>query len=852
MNKAMMKFIKSALAIFAIGGATAYAAPTVSITSPANNAAFVAPASITINANAAASSGTVSKVDFYNGATKIGTDTTSPYSFAWTNVAVGAYTVTAKATDSAGAVTTSAAITVKVNANVAPTVSITAPANNATFVAPAAITINATAADTDGSIARVDFYNGTTLLGTDTTSPYTYSWANVATGTYSITAKATDNLAAVTTSAAISVTVGANQAPTVSISSPAVNASFAAPASIAINANAADADGTISKVEFYNGTTLLGSDTTSPYSYAWSNVAAGTYSITAKATDNKGAVTTSSAVSISVANNQLPVISFDMPADNGPAIYAPADITLGATASDADGTITKVEFFKGTTKLGEATAAPYRFVWAAVAAGTYSLTAKVTDNSGGATTSAVKALTVTANPNPASISFNMQGTTFVDKSVFSIAKTLVPSISFSYPTGGGFAQRAQIYANTTLLCETVNATELASSRLTCSGLTLAAGTYAINAKLTGPNGAITAKTAGTIYVEATLSISAVITKPMQGEKLWSGHLDIEGTLVLPVGATFKLYRNTYSCGQYPQFDLEMPATINGSRFMAVFDWNPAVDYPPSCIKAVAVATDGKNAQDSSNLQYQDATAVITSPKSNLTVYTPTIAVEVLATLPPGGQVAINGVTATLSGTTFKAVVPLMVGTNTINATVSLTGNTLATSPPISVTYVAAIDRTLTVTSPTEGQKIYVNTSDPNSNSGYIVTGSVTGIAATTVIVKDTFGSMHVADLLNGSFSVNIPASQQDNWIEVTAYGPGGATAQQRVHFYITNSTTDAITLTSPTSCSVMPTAPASMTLTALTRSAFPIVRVNYLANGAIVGTSATPPFNVLSSVRGLI
>jgi Bacterial Ig domain len=352
----------------------------VSITAPANNAAFAAPAAITINVNAVDTDGTIAKVDFYNGTTLLGTDTTSPYSFAWTNVAVGTYTITAKATDDKGALTTSAAITVKVNANVAPTVSITAPANNASFTAPAAITINATATDTDGTIAKVDFYNGTTLLGTDTTSPYSYSWANVAAGTYSITAKATDDKGAITTSSAISVTVGANQVPTVSITSPANNASFAAPANITINANAADADGTISKVEFYNGTTLLGTDTTSPYFYAWSNVAAGTYSVTAKATDNKGAVTTSIAVSVSVSNNQLPTITFDEPIDNGPAIYAPADITLGATASDVDGTIAKVEFFKGTTKLGEATAVPYRFVWAAVTAGTYSLTAKATDN----------------------------------------------------------------------------------------------------------------------------------------------------------------------------------------------------------------------------------------------------------------------------------------------------------------------------------------------------------------------------------------------------------------------------------------------------------------------------------------
>jgi hypothetical protein len=86
----------------------------VSITSPANGASFTAPASITINANAS-DNVSVSKVDFYNGSTLLGTDTSSPYSFSWTNVAAGSYTVTAKATDNQGASTTSAAVSLTVN-----------------------------------------------------------------------------------------------------------------------------------------------------------------------------------------------------------------------------------------------------------------------------------------------------------------------------------------------------------------------------------------------------------------------------------------------------------------------------------------------------------------------------------------------------------------------------------------------------------------------------------------------------------------------------------------------------------------------------------------------------------------
>lgn len=93
--------------------------------------------------------------------------------------------------------------------NQVPTVSLTSPANGSSANAPATISLAANAADTDGSIAKVEFFiNGSaTPLATDNTSPYSYTWNNVAAGTYTITAKATDNLGAVTTSAARTITV---------------------------------------------------------------------------------------------------------------------------------------------------------------------------------------------------------------------------------------------------------------------------------------------------------------------------------------------------------------------------------------------------------------------------------------------------------------------------------------------------------------------------------------------------------------------------------------------------------------------------------------------------------------------
>ncbi len=91
-----------------------------------------------------------------------------------------------------------------------------------------------------------------------------------------------------------------NQPPVISLSSPSKSTSFVAPATITIDAIAHDPDGEIIKVEFYHGTTKLAESTDSPWSYTWKDVAAGTYTITAVATDNKNLKSSSEATNVTV------------------------------------------------------------------------------------------------------------------------------------------------------------------------------------------------------------------------------------------------------------------------------------------------------------------------------------------------------------------------------------------------------------------------------------------------------------------------------------------------------------------------------------------------------------------------
>jgi plastocyanin len=96
--------------------------PTVTITSPANNAILFAPASLTLSATASAAGGTVSQVQFFQGSAPLGTLTASPYDVQVTGLGTGAYSFSAVATDSNNGKATNS-VNIKVNAPTPPVVS---------------------------------------------------------------------------------------------------------------------------------------------------------------------------------------------------------------------------------------------------------------------------------------------------------------------------------------------------------------------------------------------------------------------------------------------------------------------------------------------------------------------------------------------------------------------------------------------------------------------------------------------------------------------------------------------------------------------------------------------------------
>ena len=187
---------------------------TVTATSKANPA--VAPATFTLEAVASDGDGRVAKVAFFRNYEKIGEARSAPYRLTVAGVAAGTYRFSAQATDDRGATALATTKVVEVKkgssgggtaTNKPPKVSLTAPSANAFFAASASVAIAAAASDSDGTIAKVEFFANAVKVGENVSSPWTAAWVPAAPGSYSLVATATDDKGGATTSAAVLVTV---------------------------------------------------------------------------------------------------------------------------------------------------------------------------------------------------------------------------------------------------------------------------------------------------------------------------------------------------------------------------------------------------------------------------------------------------------------------------------------------------------------------------------------------------------------------------------------------------------------------------------------------------------------------
>lgn len=217
--------------------------------------------------------------------------------------------------------------------NIPPNVTLFSPTNGSVFNSPGNVPLAALGGDPDGYVTSVEFFAGNQSLGVvsngvivDPPFPpgafagsraFFLTWSNPVPGNYMLTAKATDDGGATTVSAPVSIMVQqgpplTNRPPIVKIITPDNGASYFTPVDIGICASGYDPDGYVSTVEFFAGSQSLGVKTNNPASagpmnpfcLVWSNVPPGSYTLTAVATDNGGASTTSDPVMILVSKGR--------------------------------------------------------------------------------------------------------------------------------------------------------------------------------------------------------------------------------------------------------------------------------------------------------------------------------------------------------------------------------------------------------------------------------------------------------------------------------------------------------------------------------------------------------------------
>jgi len=219
---------------------------------------------------------------------------------------------------------------------------------------------NAFASDVDGPITEAEFFRATTL-GEDAT---------------------TDNKNARTVLPNINISVSAvNNAPKVAITSPSSHSIFPKDTVITFVASASDANGSITKVEFYNGAVKLGEDVSSPYNFDWDSIPPGSYVITAKATDNDNVVTTSKPVTITIKNTVNPT------ANTGDDVFLTLpenSVTLNGKGTSADGSTLKYSWLQvsGPSTVVIANPASQIIDLNDLIEGTYTLELSVTDEKG--------------------------------------------------------------------------------------------------------------------------------------------------------------------------------------------------------------------------------------------------------------------------------------------------------------------------------------------------------------------------------------------------------------------------------------------------------------------------------------
>lgn len=334
-------------------GGNSNLSPTVSFSSPTNNAQIPEGSAITLLANAADEDGQVTQVEFLAGDQTVAIVTQAPFEASWT-AAQGVSQLTAIATDNEGAVTsTTVAIVVQPQVELPPpSITLTSPTGTETLSVGDNLTVTAQADDFDGVVTQVEFFVNNQSVAIDTSAPYEYQWT-ASVGTHSFKAQATDDSNLSTTSQEVALVV-ANSEPG--------------------NGGCADAVPYVAGTRYEVG--ALVSNLNQKYRC---DVAGWCSSDATWAYEPGEGLYWKDAWTGLGACSTPPQVTITAPTD-GQVVLAGSNNEITANASDSDGMVTQVEFFANNALLGVVTQAPYSVTWNATLIGANQLKAVATDN----------------------------------------------------------------------------------------------------------------------------------------------------------------------------------------------------------------------------------------------------------------------------------------------------------------------------------------------------------------------------------------------------------------------------------------------------------------------------------------
>lgn len=336
--------------------------PVVAITSPTASQQFTAPANFLIEATATSPNASIAKVEFFDGATKIGEDNSAPYTLQWNGIiaALPNHVLTAKATTSLGVIGNSEAVVLDIRSPTHPQLTITSPAPGTVFTAPADVVVTANAVPEGSStISRVVITRSYQFVAEDTTAPYSIPLPSLLHGTHGYEVWAWDNNGGYTVQM-LDVNVQSPTMPSVTLTAPTTGATTAAGAILHLAATASAPGSAITEVVFYADNTPIGEDTTAPYEFNWnisSRWAAGNHTVSARAYETNGGFSISSA-NIQLVDLPPMAVQFDSPAQNTHFAY-PAPIEMEASATAPGSSIARIEFYANNQYVSSDSEAPY-------------------------------------------------------------------------------------------------------------------------------------------------------------------------------------------------------------------------------------------------------------------------------------------------------------------------------------------------------------------------------------------------------------------------------------------------------------------------------------------------------------